>query len=190
MEALWNRCQMMRNNEQIGDVGRADQLLVEMQTHINTLRLGQFAQSQQLRKSTKALTDVVEAFRRREAEPASSPHRGREGDGDDDEEDNDDSYDDDFEDDLSATENHPDETCVEVASLKVSVTTVNTTQEARRLMRELSEGLGRQITMMTTMNGENGEQNAWEELDRGALKAPYYRFQGKWTPHAASFFFL
>ena len=155
---------MMRNNEQIAEAGRADQLLVEMHTHINTLRLGQFAQAQKLRVSTKTLADILEELRRASAtvnsHPPPFPRRHKDADeydGDDD------GYDDDFEEDVGAAE--------------PAATAEDPAEEASRLICDLSKGIERKRKTATTtmMDVANGPQNAWEDLERGALQAPYHR---------------
>ena len=54
----------MLNNESICDAARTDNLLAEMQNHMNTLRLGVYAQHQRLAALTTELRRDLRGFRR------------------------------------------------------------------------------------------------------------------------------
>jgi len=64
LDSLWRRCHSMLNNESICDAARTDNLLVEMQNHMNTLRLGVYAQHQRLAALTNELRCDLRGFRR------------------------------------------------------------------------------------------------------------------------------
>lgn len=89
LDALWRKCHSMLNNESICDAARTDNLLTEMQNHMNTLRLGVYAQHQRLAALTTELRRDLRGFRREFVYMDGEEAETAEGENDDDNGDND-----------------------------------------------------------------------------------------------------